>query len=590
MRRVFKYVGIYKVRMMIGLIIKIIGTLMDLAIPYILSYIIDDVIPTQELNRVIFYGIIMLICCAIGFSFNVIANRMASYVAMKVTTSLRHDLFEKIESLSNKQLDDVTMPSLISRMTTDTYNIHHMVGMMQRIGVRAPILLIGGIIVTFTMDPILTLVLLSTLPFVVILTIIVSKISLPLFTKVQEALDKLVRVIRENITGIRVIKALSKEAYEKDRFSKVNKEVINYELKSGYTMASMSPIMNLILNMGLVAVIVFGAYRISSGDTLIGKVISFTSYFTIILNAMLSITRIFVIYSRSNASAIRIDYIFKLNPELEQEKCNDNSDYYIEFRDVYFEYNKKEELNASDVNRYNLNNINIKLKNGESLGIIGPTGSGKTTIINLLLRLYDVSKGSIFVDGKNIKEYDKKDLREKFGLVLQNDTIFNDTIKNNIDFYRGLSDEDIIKASKVSLAYDFVVNNREEGFDFVLAPKGNNISGGQKQRLFLARALANNPSILILDDSSSALDYKTDSIIRHNIKENYPDTTNIIISQRISSIMNCDYIMMLDNGMVTGYGSHDYLLKTNEEYAQIYSAQMGVKKNNDLNMEVQDEF
>ena len=232
MKRVFKYVGIYKVRMIIGLIIKVIGTLMDLAIPYILSHIIDEIIPTKDLNKVIMYGIIMLICCAIGFSFNVIANRMASYVAMKVTTSLRHDLFEKIESLSNKQLDDVTMPSLISRMTTDTYNIHHMVGMMQRIGVRAPILLIGGIIVTFTMDPILTLVLLSTLPFVVLLTIIVSKISLPLFTKVQEALDKLVRVIRENITGIRVIKALSKEAYEKDRFNKVNKEVINYELKS----------------------------------------------------------------------------------------------------------------------------------------------------------------------------------------------------------------------------------------------------------------------------------------------------------------------------------------------------------------------
>ncbi|MBO7078213.1 MAG: ABC transporter ATP-binding protein [Bacilli bacterium] len=578
MRRIFKYVGIYKVRMIIGLIIKIIGTLMDLAIPYILSYIIDDVIPTQELNQVIFYGIIMLICCAIGFSFNVIANRMASYVAKNVTTSLRHDLFEKIESLSNKQLDEVTMPSLISRMTTDTYNIHHMVGMMQRIGVRAPILLIGGIIVTFTMDPILTLVLLSTLPFVVILTIIVSKISLPLFTKVQEALDKLVRVIRENITGIRVIKALSKESFEKDRFEKVNKEVINYELKSGYTMASMSPIMNFILNMGLVGVIVFGAYRISSGETLIGKVISFTSYFTIILNAMLSITRIFVIYSRSNASAIRIDYIFKLPSELNFEERDDSSEYFIEFKDVNFEYIKKEELDESDVNRYNLNNINIQLKKGQSLGIIGPTGAGKTTIINLLLRLYDVSSGNIYVDGKNIKAYDKNILRSKVGIVLQNDTIFNDTIKNNIDFYRGLEEDDIIKAAKVSLAYNFIVENREEGFDFLLAPKGSNISGGQKQRLFLARALAANPEILVLDDSSSALDFKTDSIIRHNIKENYPNTTNIIISQRISSIMNCDYIMMIDSGIVTGYGSHDYLLKTNLEYRQIFDAQMGSSK------------
>ena len=575
MRRVFKYVGIYKVRMIIGLIIKIIGTLMDLAIPYILSYIIDDIIPTQELNRVIFYGIIMLICCAIGFSFNVIANRMASYVAMKVTTSLRHDLFEKIESLSNKQLDDVTMPSLISRMTTDTYNIHHMVGMMQRIGVRAPILLIGGIIVTFTMDPILTLVLLSTLPFVVLLTIIVSKISLPLFTKVQEALDKLVRVIRENITGIRVIKALSKEAYEKDRFNKVNKEVINYELKSGYTMASMSPIMNLILNMGLVAVIVFGAYRISSGDTLIGKVISFTSYFTIILNAMLSITRIFVIYSRSNASAIRIDYIFNLKEELVKEERADISNYAIEFRDVSFEYNKNERLDSvEDIKRYNINNINIKLKKGESLGIIGPTGAGKTTIINLLLRLYDPSLGDIYVDGVNIKAYDKKALREKVGIVLQNDTIFNDTVKNNIKFYRDISDEDLEKAINTSQAYEFI-NALEDGIDTSIASKGTNISGGQKQRLLIARALAGSPEILVLDDSSSALDYKTDSMLRSSIRQNYGSITSIIISQRISSIMNCDYIMMIDSGIVLGYGKHEYLLNTLEEYKEIYMAQMG---------------
>ena len=219
MKRVFKYVGIYKVRMIIGLIIKVIGTLMDLAIPYILSHIIDEIIPTKDLNKVIMYGIIMLICCAIGFSFNVIANRMASYVAMKVTTSLRHDLFEKTESLSNSQIDDVTMPSLISRMTTDTYNIHQMVGMMQRIGVRAPILLVGGIIVTFTLDPILTLILLATLPLVTILTIIISKLSLPLFTKVQESLDNLVKVLRENITGIRVIKALSKVDYENQKFT-----------------------------------------------------------------------------------------------------------------------------------------------------------------------------------------------------------------------------------------------------------------------------------------------------------------------------------------------------------------------------------
>ena len=575
MKRVFKYVGIYKVRMIIGLIIKVIGTLMDLAIPYILSHIIDEIIPTKDLNKVIMYGILMLICCAIGFSFNVIANRMASYVAMKVTTSLRHDLFEKTESLSNSQIDDVTMPSLISRMTTDTYNIHQMVGMMQRIGVRAPILLVGGIIVTFTLDPILTLILLATLPLVTILTIIISKLSLPLFTKVQEALDNLVKVLRENITGIRVIKALSKQEYEKNRFSKVNKQVIDYELKSGYTMATLSPLMNLILNAGLVFVVVVGAQRIADGTTLIGRVISFTSYFTIILNAMLTITRIFVIYSRSNASAIRIDYIFNLKEELVKEERSDISDYAIEFRDVSFEYNKNERLDDIEgIKRYNINNINIKLKKGESLGIIGPTGAGKTTIINLLLRLYDPTLGEIYVDGENIKAYDKKALREKVGIVLQNDTIFNDTVKNNIKFYRDISDEDLEKAINTSQAYEFI-NALEDGIDTSIASKGTNISGGQKQRLLIARALADSPEILVLDDSSSALDYKTDSLLRSSVRQNYGSITSIIISQRISSIMNCDYIMMIDSGIVLGYGKHEYLLNTLEEYKQIYMAQMG---------------
>lgn len=578
MKRIFKYVGLYKVRMLIGLIIKAIGTVMDLAIPYILTHIIDNVIPTKDLTKIFIFGGVMLICCAIGFSFNVIANRMASYVAKNVTESLRHDLFNKMETLSMRQIDDVTMPSLVSRMTTDTYNIHHMVGMMQRMGVRAPILLIGGIIITFTMDKVLTLVLLSVLPFVTILTVSISKMSLPLFTKVQESLDHLVRIIRENVTGIRVIKALSKEEKEKERFDKVNKEVIDYELKSGYTMASLSPLMSLVLNIGLVIVIIVGAYRIKNEQTTAGIIISFTTYFTIILNAMRSITRIFVVLSRSNASAIRIDYIFNLKEDLMKEECFDSSNYEIEFRNVYFEYNEHKELEGlKDVNRYNLSNINFKLKKGESLGIIGATGSGKTTIINLLMRFYDVSDGSIFVKGKNVKEYDKQELRKMFGTSLQNDTIFNDTIKNNIAFYRDVTDEDILKASKTSQAFEFI-DNLEEKFDSNLSAKGTNISGGQKQRIMIARALASNPEILILDDSSSALDYKTDSILRHELKENYKDITSIIITQRISSIINCDYIMMIDNGMVLGLGKHSELINSIDEYRSIYEVQMGATR------------
>lgn len=290
---------------------------------------------------------------------------------------------------------------------------------------------------------------------------------------------------------------------------------------------------------------------------------------------MLTITRIFVIYSRSNASAIRIDYIFNLKEELVKEERSDISNYAIEFRDVSFEYNKNERLDDIEgIKRYNINNINIKLKKGQSLGIIGPTGAGKTTIINLLLRLYDTSLGDIYVDGVNIKAYDKKALREKVGIVLQNDTIFNDTVKNNIKFYRDISDEDLEKAINTSQAYEFI-NALEDGIDTSIASKGTNISGGQKQRLLIARALATKPEILVLDDSSSALDYKTDSMLRSSIRQNYGSITSIIISQRISSIMNCDYIMMIDSGIVLGYGKHEYLLNTLEEYRQIYMAQMG---------------
>ena len=509
----------------------------------------------------------MISCALVGLIFNILANRSASYVAKVVTRDLRHDLFVKIESLTSSQIDEVTMPSLISRMTTDTYNVHQMVGMMQRIGVRAPILLIGGIVATLIMDVKLTLILLCILPLVVIITFVITKLGLPLFTKVQESLDHLVRIIRENINGIRVIKALSKTSFEKERYGKINKEVMDYELKSGNLMAIINPTMNMLLNMGLVLVVVIGAQRVKDGDLEIGKIISFTSYFTIILNAMLTITRIFTIYSRSNASAIRIDYIFNLPVLLEKKEHDEASSYEIEFRNVSFSYHGHKD-------QYDITNLNVALKKGESLGIIGATGSGKTTIISLLMRMYEVSEGSIFIKGKNIQDYELSELRKLFGVALQNDTIFSSTVRENIDFYRGISEDEIIKASKTACAHEFI-EKFENQYDELLSAKGTNISGGQKQRIYIARALANNPNILILDDSSSALDYKTDALVKKGISENYKIDNTIIIAQRISAILKCDQIIMIDNGVVIGAGTHEYLLKTLPEYKEIYDLQMG---------------
>lgn len=568
MKRILPYLKNQTFRLIIQIIVKIIGTLMDLAIPYVLTYIIDEVVPVttrENYTQILWYGLLMIVFSIIGVSFNIIANQSASYIARAVTKGLRHDLFSKVQSLSSNQIDDLTMPSIISRLSTDTYNVHQMVGMMQRIGIRAPILLIGGIIVTLTLDVKLTMILLITLPFIVIVTIVVSKLGIPLFNKVQLSIDNMIRVIRENISGIRVIKALTKMDYEKNRFNKVNKEVMNYELKSGYTMTALSPIINVFLNVGLVAVLVVGAINIKGEETKVGTVMAFTTYFTIILNAMLSITRIFMVFSRSLASLARINHIMNLKEDLKEEEIEEKpSEYFIEFNDVDFSYNKKE---------LNLEKINFKLKQGQTLGIIGATGSGKTTIINLLMRFYDIDSGEILINGKNIKSIDKNELKEMFGIAFQNDTIFSNTIKENIIFGRNISEEDLQKAIEVSQAKEFIYNQKE-GLDTMLTPKGTNISGGQKQRLYIARALANNPEILILDDSSSALDYKTDSLLRKQIKENYNCTT-IIIAQRISSIKHCDYILVLDEGKEVGYGNHDHLMQTSTIYNEIYQSQMG---------------
>ena len=566
MRKVLEYIRPYTPRMLLGLMIKIFGTLMDLVIPYILSYIIDELVPLGEVKPIVLYGLIMIGCSGACFLGNMFANQMAAKVAMMVTTDLRHDLFKRIEDMSPKQMDDITIPSLISRMNNDTYNVHHFVGMIQRLGVRAPILLVGGIIVTFTLDAKLTLVLLAVLPFIVLITVLISKKGIPLYTDIQTASDDMVRDIRESVTGIRVIKALSKTEYEKERFRKANQKVIDNELKAGYTMARLSPLINLCLNVGLVSVLVVGAYLVIGGDLKVGKIIAFISYFHIILNAMLSVTRIFTMSSRTIASARRIEAVFNLDEDLAKVDIEvESSDNHIEFRNVNFSYNGKVD---------NLTNINFKLKKGESLGIIGPTGSGKTTIIGLLLRLYDVNDGQILIDGKDVRSMEDEELKKKFGVAFQNDILFSASIKDNIRFNRDLDDDAIIKAIDTAQATETVFS-KKEGLDYMIASKGTNVSGGQKQRLLIARAIASRPDILILDDSSSALDYKTDANLRKALKEFNKDTTTIIISERISSIINCNHILLLEDGKQVGYGSHFDLLASSKEYLDTYRLQMG---------------
>lgn len=550
--------------MCFGFLIKVIGTVMDLIIPLILAYIIDEV---TEVNRIIILGIVMILCSIIAMLFNAIANRFASLTARRFTKKMRHDLFVKINSLSMEQIDTLTQSSVMSRMSTDTYNVHQMIMIMQRMGVRAPILLIGGICMTLFLDPVLTLVLLAMLPLITFVIFFFTFKGFPLFSKVQLKIDDLVRTMRENITGTRVIKALSKKEYEEKRFDVVNKNVMESDLKASKNMAKVNPFINLFLNIGLVLVIFFGAFRVNNGVIKSGVIISFTTYFTIILNAMVSMTRIFMIYSKALASSKRIEEVFDLEPQLKKqnEYENDLSDYFVEFRNISFAYKNQKNV---------LENINFKLKQGESLGIIGATGSGKSTIINLLMRYYD-SIGSVYIDGKNIKSYDLKELRSYFGVSFQNDAILNDTLENNIVFGREYNEEllkEVCDIAQVSEFCSFTELKTKEA-----TARGTNLSGGQKQRILIARSLYGCPKILILDDATSALDYKTDSLIRKRIKEKFPNITLIYISSRVSSIASFSHIIVLENGKIYESGTHDELINSNKEsiYREIYSIQMG---------------
>lgn len=575
------YLKPYYFRMSMGFSIKFIGSIMDLCLPWILAYVIDTIIPLRDKNQIYFWGGMMILCSLLAVSFNIIANRMASKVARDATEEIRNDLFEKVMYLSDNYIDTYTKPSLMARLTTDTYNVHQVIGRMQRLGVRAPILLIGGIIVTLTLDPVLACVLIITLPFLALIMIKVSQKSIPMYTKLQQSIDRFVRIVREDISGIRVIKALSKEDYERERFKNINEEVVGQEQKAGVLMAVIDPSVSIIMNLALVGVLIAGAYRVNSGLSEVGKILAFMTYFTIILNAMISISKMFVILSKSIASANRIDAILELKNDMEVtevlEAYNNGRQsgadkllkekYHVVFENVSFAYHNQDEED-------DLKDISFELKQGETLGILGGTGAGKSTIVSLFLRFYDVKKGRILINGRDIKSIPLQELRSKFGVAFQNDMIFEDTILENVKLGRHLSEEQVQEALLYARAKEFVdqkQNNVEEALDI----KGANLSGGQKQRILIARALAAHPEILILDDSSSALDYKTDAMLRQELTQHFKETTKIIVAQRVSSVMQADHIIVLEEGRMIGYGRHEQLMAECESYRQISASQMG---------------
>lgn len=568
MKTLLKYLKQYYGRMGLGFTVKTIGTLVELLIPYILSHILENVIG-RKVSDILLWGGLMVVCAGVACILNVTANRMAAKVSKNFAENMRKDLFIKTLRLSAAQTDKFTIPSLESRITTDTYNVHNFINMMQRMGVRAPILLIGGVGITLFMDAKLSLVMIALLPVIFVTVAFVRARGIPLYTRVQQAVDGMIRVVREDAQGIRVIKALSKTEYEHRRYDDVNKTLVANEVRAGIIMGSVNPLMTVFMNAGSVAVIALGAIFISRGTSKPETVIAFMQYFTQISMAMMAVTRMFVMYTKSSASAKRIEEVLLSEEDIsvksKSEYADKDTSAHIVFDRVTFSYNGR---------RDNLKDISFKLNRGEHLGIIGATGSGKSTLVKLLLRFYDAIEGSIYINGENIKTIQKPELYAKFGVAQQHDFLYADTIEENIKFGRDISFDDVRRAAHIAQADDFI-SDFADGYNHLLSPHGTNISGGQKQRLLISRALAANPEILILDDSSSALDYKTDSALRKALADNMEDTTVITVAQRVSSVKDCDLIIVLDEGDVIGMGTHDELISSCNEYKEISDSQLG---------------
>lgn len=559
------YVKPYLLRIALQMLIKISGTVVELFLPSLLSVILDRFAPAGDWHGVWLLGGGMVLCAIAALVCNCVANRMSTNVSREITRAYRRDLFHRITALSAAQQDRLTDASLVSRLTSDTYNVHNMIDRMQRLGVRAPILLLGGIVVSLSLEPVLTLVLLATLPLLATTIILSSRKGVPLFTRVTEAQDQMVRRIQENMTGARVIRALSRTKHEQNSFGEVNDHLAYTQRKADLTMAAVSPVLNLILNTGLACVVLVGAFRVQDGLAQPGAIVAFLSYFTIILNAMMMVSRLFIMYSKGAASARRIEDVLRMPEDLLQKKLEkQHEEAHIAFRHVTFSYNKTTP---------NVSDLTFSIQHGETFGVIGPTGSGKSTLLALLMRQYDPDEGHILLDGKPLPSLTKEELHDHLGVVFQNDFLIADSIRENIRFGRHVPEPDILDA--VDCAQASFVHTKEGGLDFPLNVKGRNLSGGQQQRVLISRALADEPRILLLDDCSSALDFRTDRELRYALRRRFAHTTTIVVAQRVSAVMAADTILVMDGGRIVGMGRHEHLMQTCPMYQNLCQLQLG---------------
>ena len=565
MRTVLGYLRPFVRRVTAGVAIKFTAAILELALPLLLARIIDVHVPAGDMDAIWRTGGMMTLLAFSAAFCNITANRMAAWASMEITRELRHDLYSRVERLSCAQMDRFSVSSLVSRLTNDTYHVHQMFDKIQRGGIRAPMLVLGGMVLTFLQEPVLALIQLAVCVLTFFTIWAVTRRGIPRYAKAQTAVDAVVRIIRENASGVRVIKALACQEQERARFETANASARRAEEDAGCTMAAANPLTGFFLNTGLVLVVAVGAVRVQEGQMAAGQIVAFLSYFTLIQNATLGMAKIFVKISKGIASARRIEEILQAPADQTVRPSDAVSEAELGMEQVSFSYlGVEKELTGAD----------FTLQKGEMLGILGTTGSGKTTLVSLLLRLYDAGEGVVWVGGRDAASLSREDLRGRFGVVFQNEALLHDSVYENISFLRGLSREEVTAAAKTAQAWDFI-QELPDGLDTQLDIRGANLSGGQRQRLLIARALAAKPEILVLDSADSALDYRTAAALHEAIRRDHPGVTLVVISERIASLWEADRILVLEDGVITAQGTHAYLMESCGRYRRMAELQMG---------------
>lgn len=568
MLKLFKGLKPYWLMVVGVLILVFISTMTDLALPDLMSDIVDTGIVQGDVSYILGRGGVMLAVALLGTVCIICSSYLSSRIGIGFSRDLRKKVFEKVESFSLTEVNTVGTASLITRTTNDINQVQQVTIMMMRMMLSAPLMIVGALIMALRKDVGLSTIILVVIPIIVVVIGVIAKFTMPMFEKMQKRIDKLNLVVRENLTGIRVVRVFNKVDFEQKRFNQASSDLSRVATTANRLMGSLMPLMMLILNISIVAVLWFGGIRINEGSFQVGDLMAFIQYLTQVLFSMLMLTMMFVLIPRAQASAVRINEVLEMESPIQNPAngAQPSLKGVVEFKNVAFGYEGAEE--------HAISNISFKANPGEITAIIGGTGSGKSTLLNMIPRFYDAAEGEVLVDGVNVREMNQALLRSKIGYVPQKAILFTGTIRDNIRYGKeDATDEEIKHALDIAQATDFV-SKMPDGLESPIAQGGTNVSGGQKQRLSIARAIVRKPEIYLFDDSFSALDFKTDAQLRAALKKETKDSTVIIVAQRVSTVMDATRILVMDEGHVVGMGTHEELLQTNEIYQQIVESQL----------------